>query len=191
MKALEKLPIERLLADGRESSDIEKWPEDPPRNEAVALFPSKGIRTILVPLEVGLRGKALLQAASAWSEQLGARLVFLHVCRALDFVPPLATAAQFDDWNAAIKVEAERKFTAMRAEFEDDPFVRAAEFLVVQGVLDQEIVGVAREVGADLILLTTHGYHGLQHMLYGSKAEAVLRHAPCAVLMLPLAEKAS
>ncbi len=136
---------------------------------------------------MGARGKALLQAASGWSQQLEARLVFLHVCRAINYVPPLATAAQFEEWNAAIKADEERKFVAMKSEFDDDPFVREAGFMVVQGELEQEIVAAAREIEADLILLSTHAYHGLQHMLYGSKAEVVLRHAPCAVLILPLA----
>lgn len=190
MKTLSKSTPNRSTADTRKDLRTKGWPEHLEKGGQEALFPRKGIRTILVPLEVGDRGKALLRAASAWSQQLEAKLVFLHVCRAIDYVPPLATAAQFEDWNAAIKVDAERKFVAMTAEFDDDPFIREAGFLVVQGVLEQQIVSVAREIGADLILLTTHAYHGLQHMLYGSKAESVLRHAPCAVLVLPLAAKA-
>lgn len=42
----------------------------------------------------------------------------------------------------------------------------------------------ARDVGADLIVLGTHGRTGLSHMLIGSVAERVVRHAPVPVLTL-------
>ena len=45
-----------------------------------------------------------------------------------------------------------------------------------------EIVEAARELAADLIVIATHGRTGLQHVLLGSVAENVVRHAPCPVL---------
>jgi nucleotide-binding universal stress UspA family protein len=47
-----------------------------------------------------------------------------------------------------------------------------------------EIVEAARELGADLIVLSTHGHTGLTHALLGSTAEKVVRHAPCPVLVV-------
>jgi nucleotide-binding universal stress UspA family protein len=44
------------------------------------------------------------------------------------------------------------------------------------------IVRVAQERGADLIVMSTHGRTGLQHVLLGSVAEKVVRLAPCPVL---------
>ena len=45
----------------------------------------------------------------------------------------------------------------------------------------EEIVRVAREIGADLIVLSTRGHSGLKHLLLGSTAERVVRNAlPCA-----------
>ena len=46
----------------------------------------------------------------------------------------------------------------------------------------ETIVRVARELGADLIVMGTHGRVGLQHALLGSVAEKVVRLAPCPVL---------
>ena len=47
-----------------------------------------------------------------------------------------------------------------------------------------EIASTAREEKADLIAIATHGYTGLKHVLLGSTAERVVRHAPCAVLVV-------
>jgi nucleotide-binding universal stress UspA family protein len=42
-----------------------------------------------------------------------------------------------------------------------------------------EIVAAARETGADIIAMTTHGRSGFSRLLLGSVAEAVLRQAEC------------
>ncbi len=45
-----------------------------------------------------------------------------------------------------------------------------------------EIVACANAERATLIVMTTHGYSGVRHVLLGSTTEAVLRHASCPVL---------
>lgn len=45
-------------------------------------------------------------------------------------------------------------------------------------------VWVAQELGADLIVMATHGRRGLTHLVLGSVAEKVLREAPCLVLTM-------
>jgi len=45
-----------------------------------------------------------------------------------------------------------------------------------------EILNVAKDQGADLIVLGTHGRTGVPHLLFGSVAERVARQAPCPVL---------
>ncbi|HEY9855298.1 MAG TPA: universal stress protein [Stenomitos sp.] len=61
----------------------------------------------------------------------------------------------------------------------------AAHAMVRVGDPAQTIVQVARELGAQLIVVGTHGRQGLERIVDGSVAEAVLRHAPCAVLVQP------
>jgi nucleotide-binding universal stress UspA family protein len=50
------------------------------------------------------------------------------------------------------------------------------------GVADSELVSYAEEVGADLIVVGTHGRTGVAHVLLGSVAERVVRTARCPVL---------
>jgi universal stress protein A len=55
---------------------------------------------------------------------------------------------------------------------------------VVVGHAATEIVNYANEVDARLIVMTTHGYSGMKHVLLGSTTEDVLRHASCPVLSI-------
>jgi nucleotide-binding universal stress UspA family protein len=50
------------------------------------------------------------------------------------------------------------------------------------------IVRRAQDLGASLILMTTHGRSGLGRMFFGSVADSVLRHAPCPVLLVRVAD---
>ncbi|HMJ66829.1 MAG TPA: universal stress protein, partial [Candidatus Binatia bacterium] len=52
-----------------------------------------------------------------------------------------------------------------------------------------EIVSLAKVLGADLIVIATHGYSGLKHAVLGSTAERVVRHATCPVLVVREKEK--
>ncbi len=47
-----------------------------------------------------------------------------------------------------------------------------------------KITEYAIETGADLIVLPSHGYHGVKRVLMGSVAERIIRHAECPVLVL-------
>jgi nucleotide-binding universal stress UspA family protein len=53
------------------------------------------------------------------------------------------------------------------------------------GDLGQAIVGAARELGAELVVMSTHGRSGLGRWIYGSVAEQVLRQSPVPVLLVP------
>ena len=47
-----------------------------------------------------------------------------------------------------------------------------------------EIIETASEIDADLIIISTHGHTGVEHLLFGSTTEKVVRKAPCPVLTI-------
>ncbi|MDD2500678.1 MAG: universal stress protein [Geobacter sp.] len=57
---------------------------------------------------------------------------------------------------------------------------------VVTGVPYEEIIRVATEQESSLIVIGTHGRTGLDHLIFGSTAERVVRSAPCPVMTIRL-----
>jgi nucleotide-binding universal stress UspA family protein len=55
---------------------------------------------------------------------------------------------------------------------------------MTRGKPHDEIVRYAKEEKIDLIVMSSHGLTGLEHALFGSTAERVLRHSPCDVLVV-------
>jgi nucleotide-binding universal stress UspA family protein len=61
------------------------------------------------------------------------------------------------------------------------------EETVVEGHPADEILSMAKEWSADLILVGSHGRRGLNRLIMGSISMAVVSHAPCSVLVVRLA----
>ena len=65
-----------------------------------------------------------------------------------------------------------------------DSFDLKVETISTEGDPGHEIVRVAEEINADLIVFGTHGHSGWKRFTLGSVAEFVSKHAPCAVFMI-------
>ena len=57
-------------------------------------------------------------------------------------------------------------------------------FVVRDGKPTQEIVKLAEEINADLIVLASQGHHGLGGLLLGSTTDRLVNKAPCSVLVV-------
>lgn len=60
---------------------------------------------------------------------------------------------------------------------------------IVTGIPNEEIIKKAADTGSSLIVLGTHGRTGLDHIIFGSTAERVVRSASCPVLTIRLPGK--
>jgi nucleotide-binding universal stress UspA family protein len=159
---------------------------------AQALAPTSGadvfkLGRILVPTDFSGVSRKAIRYARAFAVQFKARLTLLHV------LPPVyLPGSEFGPMDLAM-AEAELRSPDMRVASLEQLRALAGvevgtavpvEVEVREGQPMQEIVELAREIEADLIVLTTHGRTGLKHMLLGSVAENVVRHAPCPVFVV-------
>jgi universal stress protein A len=146
------------------------------RNNATTSNPSPfHLRNILVPVDFSEMSLKSLQYAVPLAKQFGAKVTLLHVLKA---------SVYFKDAAYLAYVERERLAVIEKQLDEMVPPGLPVETAVRQSFVFEAILEVAREIGADLIITTTHGYTGLKHMFKGSTAENVVRRAPCPVLVL-------
>jgi universal stress protein A len=132
-------------------------------------------KKILFPTDFSTASDAGLPQAVSLAKDTGATLVILHVQE-----PPLAYGG--GELYYGIPEPNTEALEKMLSEVKpDDPSVKFTHRMVV-GDPATEIVRVAQEEQADLIVMGTHGRTGLTRLLMGSVAEAVIRRAPCPVL---------
>lgn len=62
---------------------------------------------------------------------------------------------------------------------------------LIEGQAAAEIVQRAKDAGADLIVVGTHGRRGIAHAMLGSVAERIVRRATCPVLTVPFISRAA
>jgi len=140
-------------------------------------------KTILVTTDFSDTSKRALPPALRLAEKFGSKLVVVYVDE--EKLPPLVveyTAVGLDD----ILRDQEQRAAARLREFvaENLRGAGAIEARVATGVPHVEIVRIAEECGAGLIVMATHGRGFISHMLLGSTTERVLRRAPCPVLVV-------
>jgi nucleotide-binding universal stress UspA family protein len=134
------------------------------------------IHTIVFPTDFSASAGHAFPMACALARDYGSRLVLVHVK-----APPVAVYSELGPL-AAEPAELAHELQARLEEIRPtDPSI-PVEHSFREGDAAQEIVDVAEEVHADLIVMATHGRTGLGRLLMGSVAEAVLRRAPCPVL---------
>lgn len=83
---------------------------------------------------------------------------------------------------ATVRRDYQEEATDQLRQLVPDGFIGTCDAQVIQGHPADAIVRLAQELPADLIVMGTHGRTGLAHVLLGSVAEKVVRHAPCPVL---------
>ena len=138
------------------------------------------LKKIVVPIDFSETSAQALPYAAALAERFGAEITLLHVIEPLPlpadsgYVPASTQSADQDTAQTHL-------LTLSREAFDGDIPART---LVRRGQPFQEITDRASSLGADMIVLTTHGYTGLTHVLLGSTAERVVRHADCPVLVV-------
>jgi universal stress protein A len=139
-------------------------------------------RRILAPTDFSHRSEAALDYAVKLAHRMHGQLTLLHVLPEPSAFDYTMNGYAHGEWDQA-KEEAEKNLAeavthAKRTFLEVDSKFRSGPDLC------HEILSTAKEISADLLVLSTHGYIGWRHLLFGSDAEKILEHAPCPILVV-------
>jgi len=141
-------------------------------------------KVIVFPIDFSAHAQAALPWARRMADVLNAEIHCIytveppHIYSALDMVPAVSLPTTEDlAESASTQLDA---FVSEHLGGLDSAPVTSIRV----GSPPDQIVAYAREVDADMIVMSTHGYSGLEHVVLGSTTESVLRHAECPVLSI-------
>ena len=152
-------------------------------------------KRILCPTDFSEPALTALKRADELARHFSAELLVAHVIppvpghlAAAD--PPVAPSFDIPLFQQELAVYAEKVLKEL-VSHQVSPEVRTRD-LVTTGEAASEILRIARQEHADLIVISTHGLTGWRRLVFGSVAEKVVRQATCPVLTIvapPEAEK--
>jgi universal stress protein A len=144
------------------------------------------LKRIVVAVDFSKLSFEALAYAIDLAQQAGARVHALYVVEPVEFAgvdvlggAPIATQSIVDEHLRQARAEMERLKAKRLAGL---PGARAT---VQLGRPADTIVAAGGKGRSNLIVLGTHGRSGLAHLVMGSVAERVVRHAECPVLVVP------
>lgn len=141
------------------------------------------IKKILVPIDFSEHSKNALRYAIPFAKQFGAKIDLVYVVEPVVYpadlgfgqvgLPNIEVQLQKlgkEQLNKLVKTKNAEKIVDNKVVCVGKPF--------------QEINQYAAEHDIDLIIIATHGHSGMEHIIFGSTAEKVLRKSPCPVLVV-------
>ena len=140
----------------------------------------KAHQHIVVAVDFSSHATLALEEAVDIAHKYQARLTVVYVIPQVIFHPDWATDMEDTIDISDITEEAQKALTSMVAPYRQKGLMITER--VVSGGPYIEIVRLARELGADLIVVGAHGTAHGRPALIGSVAENVMRSAPCSVL---------
>lgn len=139
------------------------------------------MKTILVAVDFSDASVAAAKEALKLAAAFDAKVVALHVIH-----DPAEAPGFYSSKKAGKKVYRNMEEAAgkMMAAFVDKHLAKwkKLEARVLPGIPGDEIVRLAAEEKADLVVIGTRGHSGLKRLLLGSVADRVIRACPCPVL---------
>ncbi len=142
------------------------------------------IQTIVTPIDFSDNAGLILQSAVYMAESFNAKLHIIFIVQNFEdysgfFIAQLAVP----NIEQGLLTGAEEKMESFCAPYKE-VFEKAnveVETKVLVGDVSEKIVEYSEEVSCDLIVMGTHGYKGLERIMFGSVADKVVKSASCPV----------
>ena len=148
------------------------------------------IQKILFATDFSENSRWALKYALSFAEKYAAKLLILHVIQQPSYPLGMYAEISFDAMDKFNRNLSEVTDKEMRELCEKDLLgFKNFEAMILTGTPFLEILRTAKDKEVDLIVVGTHGRTGLDHVLFGSTAEKVVRRASCPVVSVRLPGK--
>ena len=141
------------------------------------------IKKILVPVDFSENSQKILRTAVDFAGKFKAEVVIVFVVQSFDdysgFFVPHMPIIQLEE---EMVKSAKEKMKSFAPETLNGSVPHSTAIL--SGDVVEEINRFAGQEKADLVVMGTHGYKGLEKIMFGSVADKVVRSAPCPVLTI-------
>jgi nucleotide-binding universal stress UspA family protein len=139
------------------------------------------VREILVPIDLTVESRQVITSAVSLARRWNAHLTLLHVYKephSLEYMrgPHVSSARELQ------RQYTENALELLCKEVKDEYENCGTQFRT--GIVCDEIVRAGSELQADLMIIGTHGNKWFQRIAYGSETDAIVRLAPCPVLVM-------
>ena len=146
------------------------------------------VRRVVTPIDFSDNSKLIAEAAAYMAGKFNAAMYLVFVVQNFEdysgfFVPQMS----MPNLEAELVDGAEDKMDSFCKELQpvcDRLGVSGLHSKVFMGDVAEQIAEFADEVECDLIIMGTHGYKGLEKIMFGSVADKVVRSAPCPVMTI-------
>lgn len=139
---------------------------------------------ILVPIDFSDGSDLALNHAVDYAKNLGSKIHLLHIIQPISY--PIGMEIAHYNFNEVEKEMLETSKSNL-LELSQKPENTGVEYEIIVKIgnsSSNEIIDYANSNKVDLICIATHGSSGLEHFLFGSTTEKVLRKADCPVLVV-------
>lgn len=138
---------------------------------------------IMCPVDFSPGSREALEKAVALAKESNAEVVVAYAWQAPIYISGEGMALAGDVVSDLIK-DAEANLATWKADAEKLGARRVTTRLLTGAPWHEIVEAVAKDPAIDLIVMGTHGRSGIKHILLGSVAEKVVRHAPIPVLVI-------
>lgn len=139
------------------------------------------IKKILVPIDFSEASLISLRYSLNYAELFNAKLALIYVLEPVVY-PPDFSLGQISLPSVDLEMDKRAKEELEKIAKAEIPANIEYSLIIKTGKPFVEIIETAKSEDIDLIIISTHGHTGVEHILFGSTAEKVVRKAPCPVL---------
>lgn len=139
------------------------------------------IKKILVPIDFSDYSKNAFRYSIEFCKCFEPEIILIYVIEPVVY-PPDFSLGQIAFPTVDMQLDKRAQEELDKLAKSEIPAGQKIRTIVKTGKPYIEIVDTAYDEDVDLIIISSHGHSGVQHILFGSTAEKVVRRAPCPVL---------